>query len=526
MSFRLEHAAVRIGAAAPAGMAAAMVAMLVQGAGAQSADPTPIPSIGAQNRAQADMAGSIDDMCPQLLVTSQASVNQGGPGLTGTPGELLNACSTLAATAAVILGEDDPETQQFIAAVQDIEGFENFSFAEVQGLASQFGIPDDPAVYNGIIQQISGEEFQNGQSQIAEIRNTAASAIGARLAAVRAGATGFSVAGLGEAPAGMTAGTAVRMGQAGGGDLGEAFLGRFGGFASGRGTFGSKDATGEADGYDFTAPGLTLGLDYRLTDTVVVGGAFSYDTVSYDYDSTLSTASGQDLETDSYLFSLYATAAMTDRLFLEGIVSAGFAEHDSTRRVVIPGLGNVVSAADGDAVTARSDYDSTQYGFAIGGGYDIPLGGATITPLAQVEYIHAEIDGVRERGAGALDLAVSDHDIDSFTSQIGLQAGYPVSTGFGILQPYARAEWFHEFLGDNDGALISYANDVTVTDSGRQFSSFSVTTEDVDRDYGRITGGVTMTLPNGIVGFVEGSAAVGLDDFDIFTVEGGLRITF
>lgn len=510
------------------GAAVLLAAVLVAGSAAgQTAEITPIPEIGAPNRAQSDMALSIDAMCPQLLGIAQA-----GAGLEGAAEELLGACSALAATAAVQLGEGDPDTQQFIAALNTVPGLEGVTFADIEAIASDFDIPVDPDVYNGIIQQISGEEFQNAQSQVAEIRTAAASAVAARLAALRAGATGFTVAGLeGAAPAlgaaALAGGAPVRAGQAGGGELSEAFLGRFGGFASGRGTFGSKDPTSEADGYDFTAPGLTFGLDYRVADTVVVGGAFSYDMVAYDYDSSLNTASGQDLETDSYLFSLYATAALTDALFVEGIANAGFANHESTRRVVIPGLSNIVSAADGDAVTARADYDSTQYGFAIGGGYDIALGPATITPLARVEYTRAEIDGAREQGAGAFDLDISDQEIDSFTSQIGVQAGYPVSTGFGILQPYARAEWFHEFLNDNDGALVSYANDVTVNpETGRQFSSFTVTTEDVDRDYGRLSGGLTVTLPEGITGFVEGSATVGLDNFDIFTVEGGLRITF
>ncbi len=494
---------------------------------------TPLPDLGGLTRAQTSMAISIDAVCPQL--TAQSPLFN-GPGLTRPEADLTGVCTGMAAAAAVVLGEDAQATQDFIAALNSLaeeqEAEIRVDFATLEALA--YNLPADKI--NGAIQQINAEEFQTGQSAILEVRASAMAAVGARMAALRAGTTGFAftappiaVAGSERDPrlaalpldaAALATGEAARAAQGGGND---AFLGRIGGFVSIGASWGSKDASDAADAFDFTAPGLTLGADYRVTDNAVLGLALTYDQIDYDFVSsvnTANTAAGQEIDTDSFLVTAFGTVSVTDELFLEATVSGGFAKNDSTRRIVLPYMGTRETPdVDRDAV---ADYGSRQYGATLGAGYDIALGPATITPLAQFEYVHGRIDGARETGADGLDLVISGSHIDSLTSQLGVEAAVPISTGAGIVRPYLRGEWIHEFLGGNSGPFVRYANDGVVGN----VSVVKILTEDVDNTYGRLTGGVTMTLPNGIVGFVEGSTVLGLENYDVYTVTGGLRITF
>ena len=83
-----------------------------------------------------------------------------------------------------------------------------------------------------------------------------------------------------------------------------------------------------------------------------------------------------------------------------------------------------------------------------------------------------------------------------------------------------RAEYVHEFIDDNDGVRLRYTNDPTLT------SSFTVSTDDVDQDYGIVGASVTGTFPNGWAAFVDYGTVVGLSDYTIHMVNLGFRKDF
>jgi outer membrane autotransporter protein len=170
--------------------------------------------------------------------------------------------------------------------------------------------------------------------------------------------------------------------------------------------------------------------------------------------------------------------------------------------------------------SAEGDFDAIHYGVATNVGYTIRRFGANLTPIARLEYLRAEIDDFTEDSPEAIELTFDDHDADSLTLNVGLEADYPISTGFGIIAPNVRAEYVHDFIGDADGVLVRYAVDPT------RLSEFEVSTEDKDQDYGILGAGVAMTLQGGWAAFVDYHTYVGLDNFDIHTVNAGLRLQF
>lgn len=482
------------GPAAGAGRACALttassaIALLmgVPFASAQVLTPAPVvaePGVtgpAGQNAAQRDMALSIDNVCPTLNARVSSGVADAREAI------LADSC-----TAMVGAGN----------AITDGEG------------------PLSAEEYNGVVQAINGEEILSVDSDLREIGGVQIGNIRGRMAAIRSGlGGGLSVAGLS-----IDAGERVLA-------LGDRqdytivpaqfeddFLGRLGIFVTGGVKLGEKDSTGAAEGFDFDSEGLTVGADYRVSDQVAFGAAVGYSRFNSEFDSTIDSPGGQELNSDSVLFSLFGTWFPTDRLYVDGIATVGWSFYDSERRVVIPDV--IVDVDD----TAEGEFDAFQYSFAGDVGYEIPVAGATITPLVRAEYIKAEIDGFSEDPIeGALELEYGDQDIDSFTTSIGLEASYPISTGFGIIQPGVRAEYIHEFLDDQDGVIIGYAAD----DTGAGFSRFEATTEEVDQDYGLVGASVTATFAGGWAAFADYSTLVALADFDVHAFNIGLRKEF
>jgi outer membrane autotransporter protein len=169
---------------------------------------------------------------------------------------------------------------------------------------------------------------------------------------------------------------------------------------------------------------------------------------------------------------------------------------------------------------ATGDFDAVHFGVAGNAGYDLDLGGARVTPLVRFEFLHAEIDGYTEDSDSVLNLEFDDQDASSFTTNIGIEAAYPISTGIGVFSPFARAEYVHEFLDDDDGVAIQYANDPTGA------SRFEVTTDGIDQDWGIVGAGVAATFARGWAAFADWNTVVGLSNFDIQTVNIGLRKAF
>lgn len=380
---------------------------------------------------------------------------------------------------------------------------------------------------NNALQAINGEELQNPQQQIIEIRDTLVESLQARIDAIRTGTVGPGLS-----LAGLNLGDGDRLLAAddlAGADILPAqwtegpFLSRLGVFATGKVILGDKDETSESDGYDFQTTGLNVGADYRLTDALVFGGAFGYSYYDVDFDETPRSPKGQDLDSDTYAFSLFGTYSFDFGLFTDAIGTVGWSDFDSTRKIFIPN-NNAGNAFNGNDIlrTADGSFDTFQYGVAARVGYDYTpeqVEGLTVTPIAGVEYLRAEVDGFTENGAQGLDLEFDDFDAESLTSNLGLEATYSISTGIGIITPGINGRWVHEFA-EEDGPKVVYANDPT------GLSEFTISSDNVDEDYGIVGASVAAQFAAGWAAFVDYATPVGLDDFTVHQINFGFRKEF
>jgi outer membrane autotransporter protein len=333
--------------------------------------------------------------------------------------------------------------------------------------------------------------------------------IGIRLSALRRGATGVSLSGLSlnvdgqSVPLGSV--TALLLGPGGGGASADnSLLKRLGVFVNGQGSFGDQDTTSGETGFDFHTAGLTVGTDYRVTDNLVLGGAFGYLTTKQTF-----AANSGEFSTKGYSISTYGSFFLTEKFFVDGIATFGWNDYDTARNVPI----------DTTTATAKADTDGTQFALSVSTGYSLDFGALSVGPTLRVDYIHVHIDSIQEQGAGIYDMNVNSQNLNSVTTALGARLSYVISTPVGVFVPMVRAEWQHEYSGDSRLVTGSFVADPLAT-------PFSVSTNNPDRDYANLGAAISGQFKHGVSAFLNFDTQLGWSNITNYSFNGGVRFEF
>ncbi|MET0035637.1 MAG: autotransporter domain-containing protein [Candidatus Thiodiazotropha lotti] len=360
--------------------------------------------------------------------------------------------------------------------------------------------------------QANNASQQGGQAQI---RN-----LGSRIAALRAGASGISFQGLDllidDKPFSIdTIAQAYR--QRGGGASSDNPLmeSRLGFFITGDIATGSKDETDLESGLDFDTFGLTMGLDYRINPNFILGGALGYVDTTTELEDDAA-----EIDTQGYSLNLYGTYYAEQNYFVDFSLGYGANNFDQSRRISyqLDGLANVNQKLS-------ADYDGSMLSLFIGSGYDFGNGPWSFGPRADLEYIKSDVDGFTEEvsnpdaDGGGWATRVDDTDQTWLTLKLGGRLAYTHSADWGILIPYTRLDWLHEF--EDDAQVI---NAYLVGDPNAQ--AIRIESDDPDRDYLRLRLGTSAQFKNGVVGFLDYSTILAHDDWTAHTISIGLRSEF
>jgi uncharacterized protein with beta-barrel porin domain len=271
-----------------------------------------------------------------------------------------------------------------------------------------------------------------------------------------------------------------------------------------------KNQTDREDGFEMDSQGIIIGADYRPTSDTVVGVALGYNRFDSDFESnTTGTVLGGGLEADSTNLSIYGSKYMGD-LYIDGVLGFGKSDYDLNRVIRYPSVDRV----------AKGSTDGKQFAASVGLGMNKQQGAITYGPYGRVHYQDIDIDGYAESGALGMNMTVNDQHIKSTKSVIGLHASKATSQSFGVLSPHINAEWHHEFE-DDARQVSSY---FTVDPNRTVFVS---STDQPDRDYFTLDGGVSIVHTNGIQSFVNASVLLGQEHIDSsYGVTAGVRVEF
>ena len=265
---------------------------------------------------------------------------------------------------------------------------------------------------------------------------------------------------------------------------------RFGGFINGTGGFGEIDPTDREDAADFEHKGVTAGIDYRVLDNLVFGVAGSYSVMDLDFDNT-SNVSGGSVESDTYGVLVYGTYYL-DGFYVDGMFGYSWSDYDIDRRMFI-GTNTAIDQVDRIATASP---DGEQREFSVQTGYNFDTGGFSFGPYAKFTHVRVEIDSYDEEGAGGLNLRMNEQNVESLQSVVGGQASYAFSQPFGIIMPYFRFEWNHEFRDNSRILNAQYVNDPRNT-------TLIVRTNSPDRDYFGLNAGISTVLEQGFQAFIN-----------------------
>jgi outer membrane autotransporter protein len=213
------------------------------------------------------------------------------------------------------------------------------------------------------------------------------------------------------------------------------------------GIFGALDGGANASDVDYTIAGTSLGVDGRLADHWVVGGAAGYArTIDLDFERR-----GGSGDANTFQGALYAGRS-TPRTYLSASGRFAWSDMNTSRTIVF---------ADIDR-RAAADFNGWDAGASIEGGVNlVEWWGVSVQPLASFDYVHVETEGYTEKGAGSLDLKVKSESLDSMVSGVGLRLHGTIAIDrITWITPEVRVRWAHEF-GDRDrqikGALPAAA---------------------------------------------------------------------
>jgi outer membrane lipase/esterase len=287
--------------------------------------------------------------------------------------------------------------------------------------------------------------------------------------------------------------------------------GRWGGFFNVGYAWGNADQTPLQDAYKYDSVNLIAGVDYRVTDSFVLGGAISYGDTHSNYDQSLGNVKAATTGVAAY------GTYYVDTWYVDGFAAYGSVNYDSTRNIFIPSNSLTIPAIN---TSATSKPKGDQWSFSIGAGRNFESGSMVLTPFARLGYIYVKNKAFTENEPiNGLGLAVDSRSIQSLQSALGGKVATNVSTSFGVLTPYFLAQWMHEFEGGSPSIISKYVNDPFNT-------IFTIPTANPTRDYAVLGLGSSATFANNFSGFLQFSAAAGLQNQTNYGVVLGLRKQF
>lgn len=295
-------------------------------------------------------------------------------------------------------------------------------------------------------------------------------------------------------------------------------IGPFSLLLNGRGSWFERDSGTLERGYDGHGYSVQLGLDKRLSPATVVGGflVFERSRAEFDRDPASRSVESSEGKTRSDTLSIVAFAAhnLSDALYIEASGGYGVVDYELDRSVYYQPTG-------GGAITpvrTRGETDGKNYWVSLGAGYELASGTSSLVPYGRLTYARSTLDGYSENELTATGLVMRFGEArrSSLTAAVGIRAGMTRSYAWGVLAPFVKLEYEHEFKNDPQKINTSFVLDSANT-------RFTPQGQQPDRNYFHLGGGTQFILPNGWISFVELEALLGQRDVDRARLFFGLR---
>lgn len=172
------------------------------------------------------------------------------------------------------------------------------------------------------------------------------------------------------------------------------------------------------------ANSIQVGGDYRLNNSWLVGGAFSYT----NGDGTLSNGTA---DTDGYSLAAYLSGFFDCGAYVDFVGRVGRLSTDIT--------------TFNDSTTFKASYDNTTFGLSAEVGYRLNLNKTFyVEPQAVIAYGYVKGDDFTASNT----VRIKQDNLQTLVGRLGTRIGASFAEGAGTV--FAHASVNHDFLGDAD----------------------------------------------------------------------------
>ncbi|WP_417501236.1 autotransporter domain-containing protein [Marinobacter sp.] len=355
-----------------------------------------------------------------------------------------------------------------------------------------------------LIQQVSGRHTKLQSRTMRQMLELQTSNISSRLREIRDQRNQFSIDDLNLAIMGENTPLAqalqgnLRGGAAGDGGL----VSPWGAFVNGNISLGKSKDTSSRPSYDQDGYGLTFGLDYRFSDTVVLGAAAGVSKSDTDFTSMQGHQDAQSISLISF-----GNYYPIDNLYVDGFAMWTEGDVDINRRVDVAMVQQDLA----------SDTKSRQLTAATSVGYEFNYQSWQSTVYGRLQYSDLNIEGYTETG-GSMALTVKEQKTNSFTSALGARINHTFSWSRGVIIPSIDLEYVKE---NNKKYNISnnFANAATA-------GNFSISADESDTEYMSLGTSLTAVFGGGQSAFIRYERLLLQDRYDFSSYALGLRMEF
>jgi uncharacterized protein YhjY with autotransporter beta-barrel domain len=261
--------------------------------------------------------------------------------------------------------------------------------------------------------------------------------------------------------------------------------------------------SGYESGYDSAAKGLMLGLGYRLSHSISLGGALDWTAYDLDY-----LGKSGDLKSDLYTLTGFFT---WNRNSLGLELQAGYTKGSSRaqRRFTFP-----------ETAYADSSYDSAQRNLSAQADWLISKRAWTFQPFLRLDYAHSEVDGWTETGNSLWLMVVEKQTQEQINTSLGLDTRYTRNFDWGVLIPGLKLSLVNQSNLHNSPVAFQ------LVDADYGYGTFELRTQSPDSLYYQWELNTALVFAGGWSSFLGVQVLSGLDHVSAYQLRAGLNREF
>lgn len=295
--------------------------------------------------------------------------------------------------------------------------------------------------------------------------------------------------------------------------------------------FGNSDPVRQVDeeisviqeqGYEFDVFSVTAGLDYFLTDTLIIGASAGYDRTDIGLD-----AGAGSLDGNGFTVAAYGLFNPAPELTLSLLGAFSRVSYDQSRTVDYVEIDRDTGDRRRINDKLASEPVANQFEVTAALNYDFSFGSWMVGPSATLSYLDSTVGAYSERAPGAnneaigLELNFDDLNNESLQTWLGVQGGRAFSTSTGVLTLQGRALWVHEYLDSARDITYRFVNSV-----GTNATDATLRTAEPDRDRALFGIGASFVGPGGITAYADFETVAFHEGIDSYTITVGARLEF